>query len=55
MFSMVSDLGKLKRKVDLLGSPKDTLSHRCAHCVREGGVRRTVARDRARAAAGAWS
>ena len=28
MFTMVSDLGKLKRKVDLLGSPKDTLSHR---------------------------
>lgn len=30
VFSMVSDIGKLKRKVDLLGSPKDTLSHRCA-------------------------
>lgn len=30
VFTMVSDLGKLKRKVDLLGSPKDTLSHRCA-------------------------
>lgn len=28
VFNMVSDLGKLKRKVDLLGSPKDTLSHR---------------------------
>ena len=28
VFTMVSDLGKLKRKVDLLGSPKDTLSHR---------------------------
>lgn len=33
VFTMVSDLGKLKRKVDLLGSPKDTLSHRwgCMH------------------------
>lgn len=29
VFSMVSDLGKLKRKVDLLGSAKDTMSHRC--------------------------
>lgn len=29
VFTMVSDLGKLKRKVDLLGSAKDTLSHRC--------------------------
>jgi hypothetical protein len=28
VFTMVSDLGKLKRKVDLLGGPKDTLSHR---------------------------
>jgi hypothetical protein len=30
VFTMVSDLGKLKRKVDLLGSAKDTVSHRCA-------------------------
>lgn len=29
VFTMVSDLGKLKRKVDLLGSAKDTMSHRC--------------------------
>lgn len=29
VFTMVSDLGKLKRKVDLLGSAKDTVSHRC--------------------------
>jgi hypothetical protein len=28
VFTMVSDLGKLKRKVDLLGSAKDTVSHR---------------------------
>jgi hypothetical protein len=32
VFSMMSDLGKLKRKVDLLGSAKDTLSHRCVGC-----------------------
>jgi hypothetical protein len=29
VFQMTSDLGKLKRKVDLLGSAKDTLQHRC--------------------------
>lgn len=28
VFSMMSELGKLKRKVDLLGGAKDTLSHR---------------------------
>jgi hypothetical protein len=35
VFTMVSDLGKLKRKVDLLGSPKDTVSHRCVCPSRE--------------------
>jgi hypothetical protein len=30
VFQMTSDLGKLKRKVDMLGSAKDTMQHRCA-------------------------
>jgi hypothetical protein len=29
VFQMTSDLGKLKRKVDILGTSRDTLQHRC--------------------------
>jgi hypothetical protein len=30
VFQMTSDLGKLKRKIDVLGTAKDTMQHRCA-------------------------
>jgi hypothetical protein len=41
VFTMMSELGKLRRKVDLLGSAKDTLSHRCRHRRRGFGHRCT--------------
>lgn len=30
VFQMTSDLGKLKRRIDMLGTPRDTTQHRCA-------------------------